>query len=198
MGSACSDVSGDAGHDAHCLRAWRGTRARHAVSVDMSGGAQGRARRVRVPQPGHGNGSSLLSARPRPTSSAYASGAHACEYLRSAGAANMWATRVAQMRSGDQCQGYGQCVANVAHVAHAWVVRGGGANRVDAEKACLTRYVSTRVNPIDSRIAKTRFCPPPTPRSASASGRDYGIHKLVLCVHYNGVFIPYIRGGHTN
>ena len=55
--------------------------------------------------------------------------AHACEYLRSAGAAHMWATRVAQTRSGDQCRGCGQCVANVAHVAHAWVVRGGGANR---------------------------------------------------------------------
>ena len=49
-----------------------------------------------------------------------------------------------------------------------------------------------------SKTVNRGFCPPPTPRSASASGRDYGIHKLVLCVHYNGVFIPYIRGGHTN
>ena len=137
MGSASSDMSGDAGHDAHCLRAWRGTRARHAVSADMSGGAQGWARRVRVPQPGRGNGSSLLSARRRPTSSCHASRAHACEYLRSAGAANMWATRVAQTRSGDQCRGCGQCVANVAHVARARVVRGGGANRVARPIACL-------------------------------------------------------------
>ena len=50
-------------------------------------------------------------------------------------------------------------------------------------------YTSTRVNP--STSLNRQFCPPTAPRSVSASGREYGIHKLVLCVHYNGVFIPY-------
>ena len=128
----------------HCAHGY-GTRARHAVSAHMSGGAQGWARRVWARRPGRGNGQSLPGSRPCPTSSWHASRARACERLRSAGASHMWATRVAQTRSGDQCRGCGQCVANVAHVAHAWVVRGGGANRVGRAEACPTRYIPTRV-----------------------------------------------------
>ena len=72
----------------HCADCHR-TRAVHMVSVDMSGSAQGRWRRVRVPQPVKNEDQSLSGTRACPRSSARALAVQLLERLRHTCAAHV-------------------------------------------------------------------------------------------------------------